>query len=51
LEFQKNTHIKFTEKYGGSVFYIISIKEGKKKVIYNPQVIEEIKKEIRRLQN
>ena len=50
LEFQKNTHQKFTEKYGGKVFYIISVKKDKKKVIYNPEVIEEIKQEIKRLQ-
>lgn len=51
LEFQKRTHEKFTGKYGGKVFYIISIAQDKKKVIYNPEVIEEIKKEIERLQN
>ncbi len=49
LEFQKKTHEKFTEKYGGKVFYIISVKEGKKKIIYNPEVIEQIRKEIERL--
>ncbi|MHC4618176.1 MAG: MjaI family restriction endonuclease [Planctomycetota bacterium] len=49
LEFQKKTHQKFTEKLGGKVFYIISITEDKKKIIYNPEVIEEIKKEIERL--
>lgn len=49
LEFQKKTHEKFTAKYGGKVFYIISVTEGKKKVIYNTEVIEEIKKEIDRL--
>lgn len=50
LEFQKKTHEKFTTKYGGKVFYIISVKEGRKKVIYNPEVIEEIRKEIERLE-
>jgi len=50
LEFQKRTHKKFTNKYGGKVFYIISVKEGKKKIIYNPEVIEELKEEIKRLQ-
>ncbi|MCX5886668.1 MAG: MjaI family restriction endonuclease [Proteobacteria bacterium] len=50
LEFQKKTHEKFTEKYGGKVFYIISIKEGAKKIIYNREVIEEIRKEIGRLE-
>lgn len=49
LEFQKQTHEKFTAKYGGKVFYVISVKEGKKKVIYNPEVIEEIGREIERL--
>lgn len=49
LEFQRKTHEKFTAKYGGKVLYIISVKEGKKKIIYNPEVIEEIRKEIERL--
>jgi len=39
------------KKHGGKVFYIISIKNGKKKIIHNPEVIEEIRKEIERLQN
>lgn len=50
LEFQKRTHQKFAEKYGGKVFYIISVKQDKMKVIHNPEVIEEIKKEIKRLE-
>ncbi len=49
LEFQKQTHAKFTAQYGGKVFYIISITEGKKKIIQNTEVIEELKKEIDRL--
>ena len=49
LEFQKKTHEKFTAKYGGKVFYIISIKEGKSKIIHNKDVIADIKKEIDRL--
>ena len=49
LEFQKRTHKKFTDKFGGKVFYIISVKEGKKKIIYNPEIIEEIRNEIERL--
>jgi len=51
VEFQTNTHQKFTAKYGGKVFYVISVKEDKKKVIYNSEVIEEIRKEIEGLQN
>ena len=35
LKFQKNTHKKFTAKYGGKVFYVISVKEGKKKIVHN----------------
>ncbi|HBR10300.1 TPA: MjaI family restriction endonuclease [Candidatus Acetothermia bacterium] len=49
LKFQKKTHEKFTAKYGSKVFYIISVKEGKKKIIHNPEVIEEIRTEIERL--
>ncbi len=49
MNFQKKTHDKFTAKYGGKVFYIISVTEGKKKVIQNPEIIEEISQEIARL--
>src|SRR3990167_9570438 len=48
-EQQKKTHEKFTTKYGGKVFYIISITEGKNKIIHNPEVIKEIEAEIKRL--
>ncbi len=51
LDFQKRAHQKFTEKYGGKVFYIISVKQDKKKVIHNTEVIEEIKREIETLKN
>lgn len=47
---QKETHKKFTAKYGGEVFYIFSVAQDKKKVIANPEVIEEIQNEIKRLQ-
>ncbi|TSC95839.1 MAG: hypothetical protein CEN88_417 [Candidatus Berkelbacteria bacterium Licking1014_2] len=46
---QEKTHKKFTEKYGGKVFYVVSIKEGDKKKIYNTDVVKEIKNEINRL--
>jgi len=46
---QAVTHKVFTEKYGGKVFYVISIKEGNKKKIHNTEVIEHIREEIRRL--
>lgn len=50
-DFQKKTHQKFTQKFGGQVFYIISVKDGDKKVIHNPEVIEEIASEIKRLKS
>lgn len=41
-EFQKKTHENFYAKYGGKVFYVISIADGKVKVIHNKGVVEEI---------
>ena len=49
-EIQESTHKKFTKKFGGEVFYIFSIKKGNQKIIYNLDVIEELKEEIKRLQ-
>lgn len=46
---QEKTHQKFTDKFGGKVFYIFSIKEGNKKVIQNIEVVKEILEEIERL--
>ncbi len=46
---QEKTHKLFSEKYGGKVFYIFSVKDGKKKKILNLEVVEEIKEEINRL--
>ena len=48
---QEDTHKKFTAKYGGKVFYIISVKDGNVKKIYNTEVIEEIMQEISRLRD
>ena len=50
-DIQKNTHKKFTEEFGGKVFYVISIKEGRVKKIQNIDVIDEIRTEIKRLSN
>jgi len=47
---QLKTHEKFTQKYGGKVFYVISMKVGDKKKIYNTDAIDEIKAEIKRLE-
>ena len=46
---QEETHKQFTEVFGGKVFYIYSIKVSERKEIYNKEVIEEIKEEIKRL--
>lgn len=46
---QKATHEKFTKQYGGKVFYVFSEKKGDKKVLSNPEVIDEIRAEIKRL--
>lgn len=46
---QADTHKKFTEVFGGKVFYLFSAKTGDKKEIQNKEVIDEIKKEIYRL--
>lgn len=48
---QEKTHEKFTEVFGGKVFYLFSAKVGDKKEIQNKEVIEEIKAEIDRLKN
>jgi hypothetical protein len=46
---QTESHKKFTEVFGGKVFYLFSEKVGEKKEIKNKEVIDEIKGEIKRL--
>ena len=46
---QAETHKKFTEVFGGKVFYLFSAKVGDRKEIANKEVIDEINKEINRL--
>lgn len=48
-EWLRKTHKKFEEEYGGKVFIIFSIKRDNRKEIYNLEVIEEIRKEMKRL--
>ncbi len=48
-EWLGTTHKQFEEKFGGKVFIVFSIKKDNRKEIYNPEVIEEIRKEIERL--
>jgi len=47
---QEKTHEKLEKEFGGKLFYIYSSKENGKKVIMNPEVIEEIRTEINRLE-
>lgn len=46
---QENTHKKFSEVFGGKVFYVFSTKVNGKKDIVNKEIIDEIKKEVERL--
>ena len=46
---QAKTHLKFTEVFGGKVFYVFSTKINGKKEIVNKEIIEEIKAEVERL--
>ena len=48
---QKTTHSTFSDKYGGKVFYIESIKDGREKKISNIEVVDQIKNEIKDLEN
>ncbi len=48
---QAETHQKFTDVFGGKVFYLFSEKIGERKEIKNKEVIGEIENEIKRLTN
>ncbi len=48
-EMQETSHSKFKKKFGGEVFIVFSVADGKKKTITNPEIIDEIKREIERL--
>jgi len=51
IEMHEKSHERFENDFGGKVFFVYSIKSsGKKKKIYNVEVIEEIKAEILRLE-
>ncbi len=49
IKMHEVNHEKFRNKFGGLVFFVYSVKSGKKKKIHNVEIIEEIKKEIHRL--
>jgi len=42
-------HAAFRKEFGGKVFFIYSVKSGKKKIIYNTDVITKIQEEMNRL--
>ena len=46
---QEKSHERFRENFGGKVFYVYSVKKDKKKVIHNIDIIDDIKKEIDKL--
>jgi len=46
---QVKTHEKFTNKFGGKVFYVFSKKINGHKGIANPDIVKDIKMEIKRL--
>lgn len=50
-QWMQESHQRFTEKHGGQVFIVFSVKKGKAKEITNPEIIEEIRHEVARLQS
>lgn len=46
----KSSHDKFKKKFGGEVFTVLSVKKDNRKVIFNLDVVEDIRMEIKRLQ-
>jgi hypothetical protein len=47
---QATTHEKFKSKLGGKVFTVFSAKQGTNKIIQNLEIVDQIKKEITRLE-
>ncbi len=45
------THEKFAQKFGGKVFVVFSVREGRARKIANPEVVAALKEEIRRLRS
>ncbi len=46
---QDTSHQKFQTQHGGKVFTVVSHKQGDKKTIANPEIIQEIRAEMQRL--
>lgn len=49
-EWMRESHQRFEQEQGGRAFIVFSVKQGEAKVIANPEVIDEIRQEIARLQ-
>ena len=50
IEMHRKNHERFKNDFGGHVFFVYSVKgSGKKKKIYNTEVIDQIIEEIKRL--
>lgn len=47
----EKSHGEFEKKFGGKVFVVFSIKKGRTREIYNPEVVDEIRREMERLRN
>ncbi len=50
-QMQDESHQKFQKKYGCPVFTVVSAKNGTKKEIQNPEVIEQLRAELARISN
>lgn len=48
---QEKTHEKFTNDFGGKVFYVFSAKVNGRKEIVNTEIVDEIAAEIKRLES
>jgi len=48
-EFMETAYCKFKKKFGGLIFIVFFAMVENKKVIYNLEIVEEIRKEIERL--
>jgi hypothetical protein len=42
-------HAEFAERFGGRVFIVYHLSRGALKELHNPEIIEEISQEVRRL--
>ncbi|SEL93797.1 MjaI restriction endonuclease [Parapedobacter koreensis] len=50
VEMHRRAHERFTQDFGGHVFFVFSVKNGDNKAIHNIDVVEQIQTEIARLQ-